>query len=373
MERRTVRIVQVAGFYGPRSGGLRTCVDALGAGYGAAGHTRVLVVPGAVDADELTVAGRRVVLRSPELPRSGGYRFLVNRKRLASVIAGLRPDRLEVSDKLTAPFLGGLARGLGVPSVLLSHERLDGILDVRLPRRFPRQAAADRWNRRVASVYDAVVTASDYAAAEFERVGRRTTRVPLGVDLETFRPDAAFRSPEDGRIFLACVTRLSKEKRPELAIDTVRGLRSRGFDVELTLVGAGPMEADLERQAAGLPVTFTGHLVHPVAVAGVLARADVALSCCPVETFGLAALEAMACGTPVVIAGGGGGPELAAPGAAAVAEPTARSFADAVLSLLGPGRAERRRAARAHAERYPWSATVSRMLDVHQALLQPAC
>ncbi|MET0197687.1 MAG: alpha-(1-2)-phosphatidylinositol mannosyltransferase, partial [Rhodococcus fascians] len=41
-----VRIVQLANFYGPRSGGLRTAVDQLGAGYTAAGHEVILVVPG---------------------------------------------------------------------------------------------------------------------------------------------------------------------------------------------------------------------------------------------------------------------------------------------------------------------------------------
>src|SRR5665809_9441 len=42
-----MRVVQVANFYGPRSGGLRTAVDRLGAEYTAAGHDVFLVVPGA--------------------------------------------------------------------------------------------------------------------------------------------------------------------------------------------------------------------------------------------------------------------------------------------------------------------------------------
>lgn len=42
------RIVQVAGFYAPTSGGLRTAVDALALEYRAAGHETVLVVPGHV-------------------------------------------------------------------------------------------------------------------------------------------------------------------------------------------------------------------------------------------------------------------------------------------------------------------------------------
>jgi hypothetical protein len=42
------RIVQAANFVGPASGGIRTALDALGCGYLAAGHERVLVVPQAI-------------------------------------------------------------------------------------------------------------------------------------------------------------------------------------------------------------------------------------------------------------------------------------------------------------------------------------
>jgi len=289
-----MRIVQVAGFYGPQSGGLRTCVDALGAGYQAAGFDRVLIVPGARDAHEMTSSGRRITLRGPQIPASGGYRAIVDRRRLATVVTRLVPDRLEVSDKLLAPFLGRLARDLGVPAVLLSHERLDGILASRLPRGFPREAVADRWNHRAADAYQAIVAASGWAAEEFERIRRAVIRSPLGVDLDTFRPDRATAASGDGQVVLACVTRLSKEKGPELAVDTLRALRRDGVDARLVMVGAGPMEECLRRSAATLPVTFTGHLAHAVDVAGVLAGADVSLSCCPVETFGLAALESMA-------------------------------------------------------------------------------
>jgi alpha-1,6-mannosyltransferase len=41
-----VRIAQLANFYSPISGGLRTVVDTLGRGYAALGHERILVVPG---------------------------------------------------------------------------------------------------------------------------------------------------------------------------------------------------------------------------------------------------------------------------------------------------------------------------------------
>jgi alpha-1,6-mannosyltransferase len=93
------------------------------------------------------------------------------------------------------------------------------------------------------------------------------------------------------------VSRLSAEKRPDVAIATLAALRSRGVQAELTLVGSGPQQ--LLRLAAGPPVHFEG-FVTPERLREVLAGADLALAPGPAETFGLAALEALACGTPVV-------------------------------------------------------------------------
>lgn len=49
-----MRIVRLANFVAPNSGGLRTALRELGAGYLAAGHEPVLVIPGAADSDERT-------------------------------------------------------------------------------------------------------------------------------------------------------------------------------------------------------------------------------------------------------------------------------------------------------------------------------
>jgi alpha-1,6-mannosyltransferase len=99
------RILQVANFYSRHSGGLRTTVDALGRAYVDAGFERVLVVPGAADGDEDTPAGRRITLRAPVLPGSGGYRALPGPRACARArrIAARPP----VSDKLTPAWRHG--------------------------------------------------------------------------------------------------------------------------------------------------------------------------------------------------------------------------------------------------------------------------
>jgi alpha-1,6-mannosyltransferase len=110
-----MRIVRLANFVAPHSGGLRTTLAELGAGYLAAGHEPVLVIPGERDSEERTAQGQVITLRAPQLPFTGGYRVLWRRRRLARLLAALRPDALEVSDRSTLRWTGAWARERGCP------------------------------------------------------------------------------------------------------------------------------------------------------------------------------------------------------------------------------------------------------------------
>jgi alpha-1,6-mannosyltransferase len=366
-----MRIVQVANFYTPTSGGLRTCVEELGRGYVADGHERILVVPGEHDLDEQTPSGRRVWISSPRL--GGGYRVLTARQRVRRVLDELRPDVLEVSDKFSVPWLARWARKERVPIVLFSHERIDVILRPRVPPWLPLRVAADMVNKRLSRLVHSVIVASEFSAEEFRRIGAGNVRqVALGVDLGVFRP-AVTDAPRDGAaVRLVTVGRLSAEKSPELAIECLRVLRAGGLDADLTVVGDGPLRTVLQRRAEGLPVHFTGHIDAREAVARLIAAADIALSPSSAETFGLATLEALACGTPVIVPAAGAARELVTPGASgAVCDGTGEGLARGVRELLAVPAPQRRDAARRAAERYPWSATVASLLDCYESASAP--
>ncbi|GAB3980381.1 glycosyltransferase family 1 protein [Actinoallomurus acanthiterrae] len=388
--------MQVANFYTPTSGGLRIALDELGRGYRQAGHERVLIVPGPAESVEQTPAGQRITVRGLSLPGLGDYRILTGRKRVLRLLDARPPDVLEVSDKISLGWLARWSRRRGVPLVLFSHERLDAILLPRVPRWFPLRTAANIVNRRLSRLVDRVIVTSAFSAAEFERIGApHVHRIPLGVDLVTFRPEPEaapgsaapadpYGGPEpevpsgskapadpygDRPVRLVTVTRLSREKRPENAIDALAALRDQGVDAALVVIGDGPHRRRLRRRARGLPVTFLGHLSDRRAVAGLVAAADVALFPSPAETFGLATLEALACGTPVVVPPEGAARELLdGPGSGAVSDGTPSGMADAVRGLLSMPAARRRAAARAAAERYPWTETVAGLLRGYEVI-----
>jgi alpha-1,6-mannosyltransferase len=362
-----LRIVRLANFVTARSGGLRTALRELGTGYRAAGHDPVLVIPGARHRDEDTGQGRVITLPGPVVPGTGGYRVLLDRPRLAGVLSRLAPDRLEVSDRTTLRWTGRWARRHGVHSVMVSHESLAGLV--------PLGTLADRLNRRTAADHDRIVCTTGWAAAEFDRIGAaNAVRVPLGVDLEAFRPDrrderlrAAYARPTE--VLVVHCGRLSVEKRPDRSLYAVQALRRLGVRAVLVVAGDGPLRARLERQAAreDVPVRFLGHVGDRERLAVLLATADVVLAPGPVETFGLAALEALAAGTPVVADTASALPEVIGTAGAAVRGADSRAWADAVCEVMDRPAPQRRAAARARAEHFPWSAAVDGFLHVHGA------
>ncbi|HSV37416.1 MAG TPA: glycosyltransferase, partial [Nocardioidaceae bacterium] len=293
---------------------MKTAMNALGRGYVAAGAARLLVMPGPSDSRTVTEDGELVTLRAPRV--GGGYRLMLEPWRVIDLLEEFRPTSVEISDKSTLLPVSKWARKHGVGSVLFSHEHLQAMLSLRTGLDQGFGVPVTVLNRVLVRRFDAVVVTSRFAEAEFAPVaapaGTPLHRIPLGVDLDTFHPRRA-RPPEDGVLRLVHAGRLSREKSPHLAVATAVALHRRGVPLRLDVYGDGPHRDELEEIAAGAPVVFHGHVASRGRLADSLAAAHVALSVCPGETFGLAVLEALASGTPVVTATTGGAGELIDP------------------------------------------------------------
>lgn len=166
----------------------------------------------------------------------------------------------------------------------------------------PVRSLADRYERWFFDQADALVVPSETVAEQVRTNDTPTYTVSNGVDLEWLRPVdadtvAAFREEHgvpDGAL-VGYTGRHGYEKRlQDLLAATAE------TDWQVVLGGDGPARADLERQAADREnVTFLG-LLDREDLPAFYSMLDAFVFPSPVETQGLVALEAIACGTPVV-------------------------------------------------------------------------
>lgn len=175
---------------------------------------------------------------------------------------------------------------------------------------------------------DGVTAVSDFLREEtvraFGPVNCGLTVIPNFVNLEEYRPDAALArdtlAPAGHRV-LSHVSNFREVKRVKDVVRIFARVR-RLMPATLLMVGDGPDRHDAEHEArelgVGGDVRFLGRLD---AVAPLLAASDLFLLPSQTESFGLAALEAMACGAPVVAARTGGLPEVITDGVDGILEP----------------------------------------------------
>lgn len=366
--------------YHPTSGGVRTFYHALLSEAARQGRRMDLVVPGAHDRTEHTSDTTTIhtvrALASPVIDRR--YRLILpshyllpGRSRLTAIVRAAQPDVLEVNDKFALCYLAGVVRkgwrDLGRRPVLVGHsaERTDDSMEAALGRASTRRLAAWYMATVYAPLFDYHVGNSEYTVSEITRVlppWRRdhVSWLPMGVDTDTFAPrrrDAACRrtlltraGAAESATLLVYSGRLSAEKNVALLIAMMATLAVAPGTYRLAIAGDGPQRAGLEaaaRQACPGHVLFLGHVSPATELARLIASADVFVHPNPREPFGIAPLEAMAAGIPVVLPDRGGVRAYATPRNAWLARPTPDAFATAVELAMRHEGARRHRAVRA--------------------------
>jgi N-acetyl-alpha-D-glucosaminyl L-malate synthase BshA len=228
---------------------------------------------------------------------------------------------------------------------------------------------------------DGVTAVSSYLREVTARelgVRREIDVIPNFVDGQLYRPDGASEYArslrKDGEKVLMHVSNFRPVKR---IADVVRmfDLVRRRIPARLILVGDGPHRALAEQlvEDGGFAeqVTFLGNVA---AIETLLPVADLFLLPSDAESFGLAALEAMACGVPVIGTAKGGLPEVVDDGKEGFLRPVGdvSGMADAAMSLLEDERLWRRfsEAARRRAvQEFPTAAIVRRYRELYEAVL----
>ena len=165
--------------------------------------------------------------------------------------------------------------------------------------------------------------------ADRGRDGRDGVVIPLGLDLARFD---VVRRAHDGRV-VGNVARLVEQKDHRALVDAAPAILERFPDVRFVVVGDGPLHAELERRAGGLPFEFTGARED---VPELLAGFDVFVFPSRFEGLCLAVIEAQAAGVPVVATPVGGIRETVVDGETGLLVPVGdrTGLAEAVGRLL---------------------------------------
>lgn len=155
------------------------------------------------------------------------------------------------------------------------------------------------------NAYDVSVCNSEEALRAMVALGVRNARFirSVGIDQDNFHPREVARDP--GVVQLLYVGRVTPEKSLPVLLDAFARIKDRHPQARLRVVGDGPSLEELRRTCTDPRVVFEGKIPNE-RLPEVYAAADVFINPSHTETFTQTALEAAACGVPIVVAAGGG-------------------------------------------------------------------
>jgi alpha-1,6-mannosyltransferase len=351
------------------SGGIATFYRALIEEANRRAHEIRLIVPAGADrVEQVSEFGRIYHLGAPKARLNSNYRviypsqFIPPGSKIQQILAFERPDLVEISDKYTLNYLGALLR-MRLVQRLNFRPLVVGLSQERMDDNFRAYLGGIPFSSQFCSVYmkwlyfpffDHHIVNSEYTADELlsaargQLVPRGTWVRPMGVDLgrlspQRRRPDLRRRllhnfGASEAATLLLYVGRLVPEKNLSLLFDLLGRLSKDGErDYRLLVVGEG-IERDLweSRCAEHMPgrAVFFGHIHDKDVLADLYANSDVFVHPNPREPFGIAPLEAMASGLPLVAPNAGGVTSYANPLNAWTVPPDVKSYVAAVDEIV---------------------------------------
>lgn len=364
-------LADVTMFWGPASGGVRRYIESKRRWLQSnTGWRHSTVVPGRASGGSAGVHG----LPSWPLPFAPGYRIARSRRDSAAHLVALAPDVIEAGDPYNLAWaVLDAARELHVPAVAFAHSDLAA-----LARRLSGaagEALAQRYLRRLYARFDLVLAPGRALAQRLRALvpGVPVREQPLGVDTRCFAPEradprwrAALNLPRGTRLLLYA-GRFAPEKNLPLLTEALRLL---GPAYALVALGDGPAPP----AAAGSERLIVLPFAHDQReVARAMASCDAFVHAGDIETFGLVALEAMACATPVVACDAGGLSQLVddevgclVPGGSAA------RFAEAIAAVCSRDRDRLAASARRRSLAYDWDRVLPQLMHQYTQLIEQA-
>jgi glycosyltransferase involved in cell wall biosynthesis len=298
--------------------------------------------------------------------------YLLNIFRVRKIVKRVKPDILHAHYATSHGFLGAccnyhpfIVTGWGADIFDTSKEPVMRILL--------------KWTFQKA---DAITVLSEVTRQEIKKLTQKNVQlIPFGVDVNKFKPS---EKKDDSKLRIGTIRTLSEKYGVEFLIRAFGKLCSIYPDIQLEIVGDGDLRYALEAMTKELGITdrvvFHGFISQKTDFQkyySILSQLDIfaILSILDSETFGVASVEASACGIPVVASDVGGLPEVILHGKTGMIVPRGDSDATAkALELLIIDEALRKsmgREGREHVlKNYDWDKCVLDMMDLYSNLIK---
>ena len=311
-------------------------------------------------------------------------------RRFAESIADVGPYDVIHAHYWLSGVSGGFLKQLWDTPLVVSFHTLARVKDVSSTGDTPEPIFRKRGEARVIRAADRIIAPTETERGQLvDLYGADAGSihvVPPGVDLDRFSPgdaeSARLRFGFDGDPTIVFVGRLQPFKGTDVAVHALAHLRRMVPDARLVIVGGdSPRGSRGERMRLRLAARRLGvadrvRFLEPVPhreLPDLYRAADVVVVPSASESFGLVALEAAACGTPVV-ASAVGGLRLTVRDAETgylVGERDAAAFAAALSRVLADPSARERLGANAIrlARRFPWSRTSDGILEAYASVM----
>jgi alpha-1,6-mannosyltransferase len=380
-------VLDITEFYGDTTGGVRTYLREKAQYVEAhAEYRQVLVLPGPRDALTQSDGVRCYRLQGPRVPKAEPYRFMLATRTNRRIAVHEQPDIIEVGSPGFVPWIVRLAaRGLDSRVIAFYHSNFPRVFSP-WPERATgfRRAMHDlawRYARHIDRHFAHTIVCSEFVANDLRCAGiDRITRIPLGVDLAHFHPGLRAKRREvraryglpEGPV-AGFVGRFSPEKELGVLLDAWPAVHRRTGAV-LALIGDGPLRRRLVAQVDGAAwARFLPYEGNRSQLAELYAALDLFVAPSSNETFGLAPLEALATGTPVLSADRGGVSEqVEASGAGArFASGSAGSLTEEAVRLFRSDLSALGLKGRSYAERdHSWESVFDRIFALYDTVVR---
>ena len=378
-----MRILIFSNTYKPSISGVVTSISLFRQGLINANHEVHIIAPQYEDYQD----EEPYVFRFPALDLSDRLNIslvLPFQPLMEPTVRGIKPDLIHSQHPV---WMGDLATAfasdMNLPLVFTFHTRYDEYAQCYVPimPELASKVAEEvvlRYMRHCAHIIAPTPGIRDLILREYP-LDVPVSVVPSPVDLNQYdglKPDQVrtMLGLEEEELLLY-VGRLSKEKGLDLILRAFVRIVAERPSVRLLLLGEGPYKRALESKARRLGLSqriiFGGVIPHEE-VPDYFSAADLFVFSSLTDTQGLALLEAMTAGVPVVAVEAPGPVDVLSEGGGLLVPATEIDFSNAVLSLLADEvcRREMGKQAIRAAQRYSISTTTARMLEVYEKTIE---